>query len=231
MKVLLIEDSPEIVKGIALTFKVRWPDAQVISVLEGKKGIKAAETEAPDFVILDINLPDINGFEVLESIRRFSDVPVIILTVREDEVDELRGLEMGADDYIVKPFRPANLLTRMQAVLRRTSVRPAEENLPPLTIGDLFIDISRQEITLKGVRVHLTRNESRILYCLARNDSKVVSQETLKQNVWGNEAQYIENSALKRYIYQLRSKLGDNSEPPELILNEHGIGYRLKKGG
>jgi two-component system KDP operon response regulator KdpE len=229
LKVLLIEDSPEIIKGVSLTFKLRWPDAQVISAEEGRKGIKAVETESPDIVILDINLPDINGFEVLENIRRFSDVPVIILTVREDEVDELRGLEMGADDYIVKPFRPANLLTRMQAVLRRTGVRQPEENLPPLTIGQIIIDVSKQEILLNGERVHLTRNESRILYSLARNAGKVVSQEMLKQHVWGNEAQYIDNSALKRYIYQLRTKLGDNHEPPTFIINEHGIGYRLIK--
>jgi DNA-binding response OmpR family regulator len=229
LKVLLIEDSPEIIKGVSLTFKLRWPDAQVISAEEGRRGIKMVETESPDIVILDINLPDINGFEVLENIRRFSDVPVIILTVREDEVDELRGLEMGADDYIVKPFRPANLLTRMQAVLRRTGVRQPEENLPPLEIGQITIDVSKQEILLNGNRVHLTRNESRILYSLARNAGKVVSQETLKQHVWGNEAQYIDNSALKRYIYQLRTKLGDNNEPPTFIVNEHGIGYRLIK--
>ncbi len=229
MKVLLIEDSPEIIKGVTLTFKLRWPDAQVVAAEEGKNGIQAVQNEAPDIVILDINLPDITGFEVLENIRRFSDVPVIILTVREDEVDELRGLEMGADDYIVKPFRPANLLTRMQAVLRRAGVRQQEDNLPALAIGPISIDLTKQEISVNGDRVHLTRNESRILYCLARNAGKVVSQETLKQNVWGDESQYIDNSALKRYIYQLRTKLGDTEEPPTFILNEHGIGYRLMK--
>ena len=229
MKVLLIEDSPEITKGLVLTFKLRWADAQVITAEEGRKGIKAVETETPDIVILDINLPDISGFEVLENIRRFSDVPVIILTVHEDEVDELRGLEMGADDYIIKPFRPANLLTRMQAVLRRVNAHQPNENIAPISCGDINIDLSKQEITLKGKRVHLTRNESRILYCLARNAGKVVSQDVLKQHVWGSEAQYIDNSALKRYIYQLRTKLGDTDEPPTLILNEHGIGYRLVK--
>jgi len=229
VKVLLIEDSPEIAKGVSLTFKLRWPDAQVITKEKGWDGIKAVENESPDIVILDINLPDITGFEVLENIRRFSDVPVIILTVREDEVDELRGLEMGADDYIVKPFRPANLLTRMQAVMRRTGVRQPEEEVPPLTIGQITIDLSRQEILLKGEKVHLTRNESRILYCLARNAGKGVSQDTLKQHVWGNEAQYVDNSALKRYIYQLRTKLGDTEEPPTFIINEHGIGYRMIK--
>jgi DNA-binding response OmpR family regulator len=229
MKVLLVEDSPEIIKGVSLTFKLRWADAQVLTAENGNDGIKLAQTEAPDFVILDINLPDITGFEVLERIRKFSNVPVIILTVREDEVDELRGLELGADDYIIKPFRPANLLSRMQAVLRRTGSHPSEEETPALTIGQITIDLSKQEIMVNSERVHLTRNESRILYCLARSAGKVVSQETLKQNVWGAEAQYIDNSALKRYIYQLRTKLGDSTEPPKFIVNEHGIGYRLIK--
>jgi two-component system response regulator VicR len=229
MKVLMIEDSPEIVKGVKLIFKLRWPDAHVISAGEGKEGLKAIETESPDIVVLDINLPDMNGFEVLENIRKFSDVPVIILTVREDEVDELRGLELGADDYILKPFKPANLLTRMQAVLRRSNRGKKSENQAPLTIGQISIDIARQESTLGGEKVHLTRNESRILYCLAGKAGEIVSQDSLKDLIWGSEAQYIDNGALKRYIYQLRNKLGDTGEPPYLILNEHGIGYKLIK--
>lgn len=227
MKVLLIEDSQEIIKGASLTFKLRWPDAQVVSAEEGYKGIEAVETEMPDIVILDLNLPDISGFEVLERIRRFSDVPVIILSVRAEEVDELKGLEMGADDYIVKPFHPANLLTRMQAVLRRAGVIQAEQGLPPLTIGAITIDLSKQELIFNGNNVHLTRGESRILYCLAKEAGKVVSLDTLKQQVWGKESRYIDNNALRRYIYQLRVKLGDSAEPSRLILNEHSIGYRL----
>jgi DNA-binding response OmpR family regulator len=229
VKVLMIEDSPEIVKGVSLTFKLRWPDAHVVSAGDGNTGIKMAQTEAPDFVILDINLPDITGFEVLEQIRKFTNVPVIILTVREDEVDELRGLELGADDYIIKPFRPANLLTRMQAILRRTGLHQSDEEAQPLMIGSIKIDLAKQEILVGTEHVHLTRNESRILYCLARSAGKIVSQDVLKQNVWGSESQFIDNSALKRYIYQLRTKLGDTTEPPTLIINEHGIGYRLLK--
>ena len=106
---------------------------------------------------------------------------------------------------------------------------PGDEEQPSLTIGQITIDLSKQEILVNSQWVHLTRNESRIMYCLARSAGKVVSQETLKQNVWGGESEYIDNSALKRYIYQLRSKLGDTSEPPKFIVNEHGIGYRLIK--
>lgn len=228
MKILLIEDSPEIVKGVTLTFKLRWQDASVISVDEGAEGIKAVESESPDIVILDINLPDMTGFEVLEKIRFFSDVPIIVLTIRDDEVDELRGLEMGADDYIVKPFSPANLLTRVKAVLRRSGMRHAEEEEPPpLVIDNITINFSKKEIFVGDKRVHLTPNEGKILFYLARNGGKLVTREKIKQQVWGSEAEYIDNSGLKRYIYQLRTKLGDNTESPQIILNERGIGYRL----
>jgi len=228
MKILLIEDSPEIVKGVTLTFKLRWEDATVIAFDEGAKGIKAVESESPDIVILDINLPDMTGFEVLEKIRSFSDVPIIVLTIRDDEVDELRGLEMGADDYIVKPFSPVNLLTRVKVVLRRAGVnRTEEEETPPLVFGNTTINFSRKEVFVGDRRVHLTPNESKILYYLARNGGKLVTREEIKQQVWGSEAEYIDDSGLKRYIYQLRTKLGDNTESPQIILNERGTGYRL----
>ena len=228
MKILLIEDSPEIVKGVTLTFKLRWQDATVIAFDEGAKGIQAVESESPDVVILDINLPDMNGFEVLERIRSFSDVPIIVLTIRDDEVDELRGLEMGADDYIVKPFSPVNLLTRVKTILRRSNMlQIKKEELPPLVIGNITIDFSGREVFVGDRRVHLTPNESKILSYLARNGGKLVTQEEIKQQVWGSEAEYIDNSGLKRYIYQPRTKLGDNAESPQVILNERGIGYRL----
>jgi len=228
MKILLIEDSPEIVKGVSLTFKLRWQDATVISADEGAKGIKAVESESPDIVILDINLPDMTGFEVLEKIRFFSDVPIVVLTIRDDEVDELRGLEMGADDYIVKPFSPANLLTRVKAVLRRSGMRHVEEEEPPpLVIGNTTINFSRKEVFVGNRRVHLTPNEGKILFYLARNGGRLVTREEIKQQVWGSEVEYIDNSGLKRYIYQLRTKLSDNTESPQIILNERGIGYRL----
>lgn len=231
MKILLIEDSPEIVKGVTLTFKLRWQDATVISIDEGAKGIKAVERESPDIVILDINLPDMTGFEVLEKIRSFSDVPIIVLTVRDAAVDELRGLETGADDYIVKPFSPANLLARVKAILRRSNMlRMKREALPPLVIGDITIDFFRREVFVEDRRVHLTPNESKILFHMARNAGKWVTQEEIKQQVWGSQAPYIDDSSPKRYIYQLRTKLADGDESTHIILNERGIGYILSIG-
>ena len=118
MKILLIEDSPEIIKGVSLTFKLRWSDAVIISAENGADGINMVEDDSPDIIILDINLPDMSGFDVLEHVRQLSEVPVIILSARDQEIDKVRGLEIGADDYIVKPFSPSELLVRCQAVLQ-----------------------------------------------------------------------------------------------------------------
>jgi len=228
MKVLLIEDSPEIINGVSLTFRLRWPEAALIATDNGAKGLEMVEAESPDIVILDINLPDMTGFDVLEKVRSFSDVPIIILTVRGDEVDELRGLETGADDYITKPFSPANLLTRVKAVLRRSGPRQSEEEeLPELISGDIVINFSTREVYRGDERLHLTPTEYKILFCLARNEGRIVSQDNMKQYVWGGEAKYIDGSTLKRYIYQLRAKLGDSAESPRMLFNERGLGYRF----
>ena len=230
MKVLLIEDSPEIVSTLSLTFKLRWPEAILVATDKGAQGIEMVESESPDIIILDINLPDMTGFEALEQIRLFSDVPTVILTVRDDEVDKVRGLEMGADDYITKPFSPLDLLARVKAVLRRSGLRhPEEEDLPPLVTGNLTINFSTREVLLGDGRVHLTPTEYKVLCCLARNEGRIVTQETLKHQVWGSEARYIHASVLKKYVYQLRTKLGDSSDPPRMLLSERGVGYRFIK--
>ena len=220
MKALLIEDSQEIVNAVSLTFGLRWPEATLLSADEGAKGVKMAEAESPDIVILDINLPDISGF----------DVPVIILTVRGEQIDELTGLEMGADDYIVKPFSPSNLLSRVRAVLRRSGIRDSEETrLPPLVAGDLTINFSNREVFRGNERTNLTPTEYKVLFCLVRNEGKTVPQNVIKQQVYGSEARYIDVTTLKRYIYQLRNKLGDTADRPRLIFNERGVGYRFVK--
>ena len=230
MKILLIEDSPEIVKGVSLTFKLRWSDAVIISAENGADGINKVEDESPDIIILDINLPDMSGFDVLEHIRQFSEVPIIILSARDQEIDKVRGLEIGADDYIVKPFSPSELLVRCQAVLRRAGTHSlGESELRPIKSGNIYLDLSTNEFIVDNEKIHLTPNERRILYYLASNENKVVTQDAIKQYVWGNEAKYLDNTSLKRYIYQLRLKLGDNANEPKLILNERGIGYRFVK--
>ena len=186
------------------------------------------KSESPDIVLLDINLPDMSGFDVLESIRLFSDVPVIILTVRGEQIDELTGLEMGADDYIVKPFAPANLLTRVRAVLRRSGIREVEAaGLPPLVAGDLTINFDSRQIIRGSEQANLTPTEYKVLFCLARNEGKTVPQNVINQQVYGSESRYVDGATLKRFIYQLRNKLGDAADQPQLIFSERGVGYRF----
>ena len=228
MKVLLIEDSEEIVKAVSLSFKLRWPEATFLTADQGGAGIELVKSESPDIVLLDINLPDISGFDVLESIRLFSDVPVIILTVRKEQIDELTGLEMGADDYIVKPFAPTNLLTRVRAVLRRSGIREVESaSLPPLVAGDLTINFDNRQIIRGSEQANLTPTEHKVLFCLARNEGKTVPQDVIKQQVYGSESRYVDSATLKRFIYQLRHKLGDTADQPQLIFSERGVGYRF----
>lgn len=226
MKVLVIEDNPEIVRTVSLCFQLRWQGATIISAAEGGKGLQSAQTESPDIVILDLGLPDMDGFEVLKQIRLFSNVPVIILTVREDELDKVRGLEEGADDYITKPFSPLDLLARVKAVVRRSHMPEQWENhVPPFQAGPLTINFSSREVTYNSEAVHLTPHEFDLLTFLVKNEGKVLSHQSLRNSVWGTE--FIDVSTLKKYIYQLRLKLQDTSEPPKMILSERGVGYKF----
>jgi len=230
MKILIIEDNPEIVRTVTLCFQLRWQGATILAASEGLKGINTVQSESPDIVILDLGLPDMDGFEVLKQIRMFSVVPVVILTVREDELDKVRGLEEGADDYITKPFSPLDLLARAKAVLRRSHIPELRDaNPPPVNSGPLSIDFSSRQVHLGGEQVHLTPNEFDLLSYLARNEGKVLSHQSLLNAVWGSE--FIDVSTLKKYIYQLRLKLKDSQEPPAMIQSERGVGYKFVSPG
>lgn len=227
MKVLLIEDDENIAASISLCFEFRWPEAEVIATTEGTKGIEMTESESPDIIILDLNLPDIDGLDVLKQIRLFSDVPLIILTIRDVEMDKVKGLEMGADDYIVKPFSALDLLARVKATLRRAGMRSlAKEDIPPFIAGNLTINFFAREVSIGGKPVQLTPTEYKLLYTLVRNKGRTVTHEALQRQVWGS-AEYVDSSTVKKYIYQLRTKLGDTSTPPQMILSERGVGYKF----
>jgi two-component system KDP operon response regulator KdpE len=227
MKVLLIEDDENIAASISLCFEFRWPEAEVIATTEGTKGIEMTESESPDIIILDLNLPDIDGLDVLKQIRLFSDVPLIILTIRDVEMDKVKGLEMGADDYIVKPFSALDLLARVKATLRRAGMRSlAKEDIPPFIAGNLTINFLAREVSIGGKPVRLTPTEYKLLYTLVRNKGRTVTHEALQRQVWGS-AEYVDSSTVKKYIYQLRTKLGDTSTPPQMILSERGVGYKF----
>lgn len=224
MKVLIIEDDKEIVDAITLAFQIRWPEAKVVSNRLGRKGVELVETENPDIVILDLGLPDISGFEVLSQIRLFSHVPIIILTVRSDESDVVKGLEWGADDYILKPFRQLELLARVKALIRRQSPTEEEE----LVSGQLHLDATSGQLRCDGKEIALTITESRILAHLMRNAGHVVTHSSLAEAVWGNDYPGAADS-LKVHIRRLREKIESNPSQPKFILTKAGVGYFLAK--
>ncbi|TET12673.1 MAG: response regulator transcription factor [Dehalococcoidia bacterium] len=227
MKVLIIEDNPEIVEAISLMFQIRWPDAQLVSTHLAEKGIELVESEAPDIVILDLGLPDMNGFEVLKQIRVFSTVPIVILTVREEEADVVRGLEWGADDYVVKPFRQMELLARVKAVMRRKS--PSGDDRP-LVCGPLRFHPPTRQLLYGEREIRLTATEGHILHHLMRNADRVVTHSSLAEEVWGGDYPGAADS-LKVHIRRLRQKLEADSSHPQLIRTKAGIGYFLAKPG
>ena len=225
MRILAVDDEPEVVDVVRLCFNLRWPEAEVIAAGTGQEALTAIEEQAPDLVLLDIMLPDMDGFEVCEEARRFSDVPIIMLTARDAEVERVRGLEMGADDYITKPFSHLELLARSRAVLRRY------QNQPPAVgetyeAGNFQMDYGTRRVTVGDKQVRLTPIEYGLLYHLTRNAGRVMPHRTLLAKVWGREYTS-ELDYLKVYIRRLRHKLGEEVDANIAIESERGVGYRL----
>ena len=226
MKVLVIEDNPEIIQSVGLCFELRWPEAEMISTSEGQKGLELVETEFPDIVILDLGLPDMDGIDVLQQIRSFSNVPLIILTVRGEEVDKVKGLEMGADDYVVKPFALAEFLARVKAVVRRSQMIESKPGDQPFIRGKLRIDFDAHEVSVGNKPVRLTPSEYNLLYHLVRNEGRVLSNQLLLERVWGSEYT-AETEYIKVYIQRLRDKLEEDPRHPTMIISERGVGYKF----
>ncbi len=225
MKVLIIEDDLEIIESIDLAFQIRWPQAKLISTHLGEEGIELVESENPDVVILDVGLIDISGFEVLKQIRLFSSVPILILTVRMEESDIVKGLEWGADDYMTKPFKQLELLSRIQALIRRR-VLLVEETA--LICGQLHFVPSTRQLLCGEKEIALTPSEGHILHHLMKNAGQVVTYSNLGKTVWGENYPDATKS-LRVYIRRLRKKLEANPSQPQLILTKPGVGYLLVK--
>jgi two-component system KDP operon response regulator KdpE len=199
---------------------------EIVAARDGRSGVDQVETEAPDIVLLDIGLPDIDGFKVLESIREFSDVPVVMLTARDDAMDKVKGLELGADDYVTKPFNHLELMARVNAVLRRLDLPSPRRRTPSFRSGDLEVDFSAQEARLRGERLDLTPTEYKLLYYLVRNAGRVLQHATLLAKVWGRDYKD-EIDYLRVYVRRLRDKLGDDPDRPRYIQTQRGVGYRF----
>lgn len=225
MKVLVVDDEPDVIEVVNLCFGLRWPEADVVSAKSGEEALRMLEQDPPDLILLDIVLPGIDGFEVCQEVRRISDVPIIMVSARDSEVDKVRGLEMGADDYITKPFSHLELLARVRAVLRRY-----QNQLPAVgevfESGDLRIDYASRQVTVGGREVRLTPTEYSLLFHLTRNAGRVLPHHTLLAKVWGRE--YTDEiDYLKVYIRRLRQKLEGDPESIGQIISERGVGYKF----
>jgi len=224
-KILVIEDNDGMVETITLALQIRWPEVCVIATGTGKEGVELVKKEKPEVVILDLGLPDINGFEVLKRLRRFCDTPVIILTVRRDEEDIVKGLELGANDYIVKPFRQMELLSRVNVHLRK-NIGTLEKL--PLSCGRLHLDLNSQVLHFNNNRINLTPIESKLMKAFMKNAGIILSHATLARAVWGDYYQGA-SYCLKVHIRRLREKIEVDPSNPDIILTKSHIGYYLAK--
>ena len=189
MKVLLVDDDPDILETLSVSISLRWPDSTLLFAQDGRSGLDMVDQERPDVVILDVGLPDMDGFQVCQQIRMFSDVPIIMLTVRDQELDKVRGLEIGADDYVTKPFNYLELLSRIQAAFRRAyaAVPVPIEDTHPFVSGELMVDFASRRVWVAGEEMSLTPIEYRLLYHLVKNIGMALPRETLLAKVWGRE--------------------------------------------
>jgi two-component system KDP operon response regulator KdpE len=223
-RILVVDDEERMVHFIRLNLE--HDGFQVIEAFRGTKAIESLRSNMPDLVLLDVMLPDIDGFEVLRIIRETSTVPVIMLTAKGEEDDRIRGLELGADDYIPKPFSPRELVSRVRAVLRRTETAAGTTHGLIEVDDRLKLDFDRREVWVDGELVQLRPTEYRLLYHLVQNAGWVVTHDQLLAKVWGYEYRD-EPHYVRLYINYLRKKLEEDPSNPKYILTERGVGYRF----
>lgn len=252
LRILIADDERDIAEIVAIGARLTWPDCQVSTVANGEDALTLFAQANFDLVILDIMMPPPDGFDVCREIRKVSQVPVLMLTAKHSTVDKVRALDLGADDYLTKPFDHFELLARLRALVRRSSATgplalaastsersttladtaPATAGASPqilqegLVVGDLCLDARTRRVTLKGRPVQLTSTEYRLLEELVRNAGQVIPRRTLLERVWGPEYAN-EEHYLKVFVRRLRTKLGDDADNPRYIQNEWGVGYRL----
>jgi two-component system KDP operon response regulator KdpE len=219
--ILVVDDEPQIRRALRTSLEAHGYAVQTTGT--GEEAVVAAAEDAPDLVFLDLGLPDLDGTEVIRRIRAFSEVPVIVLSVRDQQADKVSALDAGADDYVAKPFGMQEVLARLRAQLRRA--QPEEIGAVVLRFGDLEVDLARRLVTRPDGPVHLTKTEYALLEAFVTNPGKLLTHQWLLRKVWGRG--YGEESHyLRVYVRALRRKLGDQAASPALILTEPGVGYR-----
>lgn len=220
-RVLVVDDEPQIRRALRTSLEAHGFD--VTTVGTGEEGVLAVADRSPDLVLLDLGLPDMDGTEVIRRLRAFSDVPVIVVSVREMQHEKVAALDAGADDYVSKPFGMEELLARARAAMRRA--QPGEPAAPLLRFGRLEVDLARRLVALDGEVLHLTPTEYALLEALATNPGKLLTHQWLLRRVWG-QGYGTETTYLRTYVRALRRKLGDDAASPVLIVTEPGVGYR-----
>lgn len=226
-KILAIDDEPDVTRSIRLTIAIQEPEWTVVEASSGEQGLLLLNQEKPDLVLLDLRMPGMSGFDVLRRIRSFSNIPIIVLTVTNNELDEVNSLEGGADDYITKPFGHLELVAHIKSVLRRVRERePAEE--PVYIDGDFKVDFQRRTIHAGTKESTITSTEFALLKILVENQGQTIPAEILLQRIWGPNA--VDNrDYLKVYVRRLREKIEENPAAPRLLISVRGIGYRLER--
>ncbi|MEW6404204.1 MAG: response regulator transcription factor [Chloroflexota bacterium] len=225
-QILVVEDEPSLAEVVSLYLK--RAGFQVQTAADGKQAMSILEKQIPDFVILDIMLPEIDGISLTRWLRDRSDVPIIMVTARREEVDRIAGLEMGADDYVVKPFSPQELVSRVRAVLRRIGRDPAEaESDRALSFDTITIDPRTRLVMVKESHIELTVKEFDMLYLLARHPKQVFTRDQLLERVWGG-AEYIDPGTVTVHVRRLREKIEGNPSKPDHLLTVWGVGYKFE---
>ncbi|MEP6480560.1 MAG: response regulator transcription factor [Rhodoglobus sp.] len=224
MKILVADDDPQMLRALRITLGARG--YEVVTASDGKAALDAAIKTRPDVIVIDLGMPGLTGIEVIEAIRGWSQVPVLVVSGRSESWDKVEALDAGADDYVTKPFSADELLARIRAMSRRT---PAPTDDPVVTFGDVMVDLAARTVTLAGASVRLTPTEWRLLEVLLRNHDRLVTRETLLTEVWG--PQYTTDTGyLRLYLSQLRKKLEPEPSTPRYLVTEAGMGYRFVSG-
>ena len=225
MKILVVDDEDLLVKGIR--FNLQNDGYEVVTGSNGLQALELAKTQNPDLIVLDIMMPEMDGLTACAQIREFSDVPIILLTAKTEDMDKLMGFEHGADDYVTKPFNILELKARVRALLRRSGAQ-AEESVPTLTIGSITLDLNARNAYRNGVMADLTAKEFDVIEFLMRNPNRVYSREALLDTIWAYEYRS-DIRTVDVHIRRLREKLEENPADPQYIMTKWGVGYYFRK--
>jgi DNA-binding response OmpR family regulator len=224
-KILLVDDEPQMVDLIS--YSLQAEDFEVITAYNGEEALRKVESESPDLLVLDIMLPGIDGFEVCRQIRSHTTIPVLMLTAKKGEIDIISGLELGADDYVTKPFSHRELILRVKVILRRTGFSYSGNTIK---VRDLSVDFLRNKVFLHDLEVNLTPTEFKLLTSLINNAGRVLTWEALLKEVWGSDINIREagRDLVKVTIHRLRNKIEPDPDKPEYVTSVRGIGYRFR---